>query len=163
MTGTARHGLPLLSAGQAQKEVTHNEALLKIDRLLQVAVETRALSAPPAVPLQHALYVVGPAPDGDWAGHAGRFASHDGFGWTFTDPIRGCLAWIVDEGCFAVFDSIWSDGDWPAAGLLIAGRRMLGLPPAAVAAPSGGTIVDSEARECFSILLVALRDQGLII
>ncbi len=162
MAETARHALPLLSAGQAQKEVTHNEALLKIDRLLQVAVVTRGISVPPAVPVANAAYIVGPAPGGSWAGQAGRLASYDGFGWVFTDPVRGCLAWIIDEGCFAIFDTSWSDGDWPATGLSIGGRRLLAAPAVAVAAPTGGTIVDSEARAALAALLVALANQGLI-
>ncbi len=162
MAETARHAFPLLSAGQAQKEVTHNEALSQIDRLLHVAVVTRGLSVPPAAPVANAAYIVGPGPDGSWVGQAGRLASHDGFGWVFTNPVRGCVAWIIDEGCFAIFDTSWSNGDWPAKGISIAGRRLLAAPAVAVAAPAGGTIVDIEARATIAALLVALRNQGLI-
>ena len=38
MTKTARWALPLLEAGQAQKEMGHNEALAAIDLLMTTAV-----------------------------------------------------------------------------------------------------------------------------
>lgn len=83
MAETMRHGLPLLAAGQAQKEVTHNEALLAIDRQLQLAVETRALAAPPAAPAAGANYIVATAATGAWTDHSGDVATFDGFGWIF--------------------------------------------------------------------------------
>ena len=48
-TATARHGFPMLVAGQAQKEFFVNEALARIDALLHPAFETVA-NTPPAVP-----------------------------------------------------------------------------------------------------------------
>jgi hypothetical protein len=51
MSNTIRHSLPLLAAGQAQKEVTHNEALLAIDRQLQLSVVSRTRAQPPTVPV----------------------------------------------------------------------------------------------------------------
>ena len=114
MTDTSRHHLPLLAAGQAQKEVTHNEAVLAIDRMLQLAVASRALAVAPAMPADGAIYIVAAAPSGAWLGHAGRLASHDGYGWSFTDPVQGCLAWIADETVFTVYDG--------------PGRRVAGRP-----------------------------------
>ena len=42
-----RFALPLLHAGQAQKEITHNEALQLIDMLLHPYAESASLTAPP--------------------------------------------------------------------------------------------------------------------
>ena len=50
MSETIRHELPLLSFGQAQREVTHNEALLLVDRLLHLVALSRSLAIPPAAP-----------------------------------------------------------------------------------------------------------------
>ncbi len=162
MNTTIRHGLALLAAGQAQKEVTHNEALLVIDRRLQLAVETRGLASPPAAPTAGSCYIVASGASGEWAGQAGSLASHDGFGWTFDRPVRGCLAWIVDEAVFAVFDTQWSDGGWPVTGLRIAGRQVLGAAPATLSPPVGGSQPDEPMRAAFADLLVALRQQGII-
>lgn len=163
MTQTPRHGLPLLAAGQAQKEVTHNEALLAIDCRLHSAFETRSLSAPPAAPRAGAMYLVGGDPDGDWAGKAGMIANWDGFGWRFTSPANGWLAWIADEGVFVVYNDGWSTGVWPANGLRIGGRDVLAAPMAAVAGPAGGAVVDVECRAAVETLLSALRNQGIVL
>lgn len=143
MTDTSRHHLPLLAAGQAQKEVTHNEAVLAIDRMLQLAVASRALAVAPAMPADGAIYIVAAAPSGAWLGHAGRLASHDGYGWSFTDPVQGCLAWIADETVFTVYDGAWSQGGWPASGLRAAGRR----PPDALGTAGRHRRIDG--RQCY--------------
>ena len=39
--------LPLLQASQAQKHVTHNEALMQLDLLVQLTVADRTRTAPP--------------------------------------------------------------------------------------------------------------------
>lgn len=162
MSATIRHELPLLAAGQAQKEVTHNEALLAIDRQLHLAVLSRALTVPPEAPAAGSAYIVPSGADGAWAGHSTAVASHDGFGWTFVSPIRGCLAWIVDEGVFAVFDGGWSVGGWPVEALKIGGRQVLGATPVSIANPSGGVTADIEVRAVLAQLLGALRGQGIV-
>ena len=50
MTDTANLGLPCIEGSQAQKHVTHNEALRILDTLVQLAVQDRDLTAPPATP-----------------------------------------------------------------------------------------------------------------
>jgi hypothetical protein len=74
MSETFHLGLPLLAAAQAQKHVTHNEALLALDALVHLACLDRDLSAPPAAPGEGDRYLVGPSPSGPWAGHAGEIA-----------------------------------------------------------------------------------------
>jgi hypothetical protein len=54
MTNTPRLGLPAIEAAQAQKHVTHNEALVLLDALTQLAVESRLLTTPPGSPLEGA-------------------------------------------------------------------------------------------------------------
>lgn len=163
MSETIRHALPLLSAGQAQKEVTHNEALLAIDRQLHLAVESRGLALPPPMPIAGSAYIIAAGAGGAWAGQAGNIASFDGFGWQFAAPVKGGLAWIVDEAAFSVYDDGWSLGGWPAAGLRISGREVLSAPPETIAAPVGGSIVDSQCRDILGQLLNALRDQGIVL
>ncbi|KPF59566.1 hypothetical protein IP88_16280 [alpha proteobacterium AAP81b] len=162
MPDTPRFALPLLEAGQAQKEVTHNEALLALDRLLHVRVETRGLGVPPAGVAPGVAYLVPAGASGAWAGQADSIASHDGFGWNFAAPVPGVVAYVADEAVFVHFDGAWSDGAWPAAGLRVGGRTLLAALPATIAEPVGGTLVDTECRNVVSAMIGALRAQGVI-
>lgn len=42
MVDTARLSLPLMDAAQAQKHVTHNDALVRLDAITHLSVVTRA-------------------------------------------------------------------------------------------------------------------------
>jgi len=164
MSDTIRWALPLLAAGQAQKEITHNEAILAIDRLLHPAVISRGLLAPPAQSHPGDAYIMGEVPVGQWSGQANMLAIFDGQSWTFTAPRSGCLVWVGDETLFVVFSGTsWSDGAWPVQGLRIAGRAVLAAPPLPVAAPTGGETVDSECRATLDALLFVLTNQGIIL
>ena len=50
MSESALLSLPLIEAGQAQKHVTHNEALLLLDAALHLAVASRSVATPPGAP-----------------------------------------------------------------------------------------------------------------
>lgn len=102
MTDTARLGLPLLAAGQAQKHVTHNEALALLDALVQMRLDGLDRNDPPATPAEGAAYAVGPAPTGDWTGRAGMVALRSGGAWTFLSPAEGWLAWDGETGRLTV-------------------------------------------------------------
>ncbi|MBT9289115.1 DUF2793 domain-containing protein [Prosthecodimorpha staleyi] len=116
MTATARLGLPLIEAGQAQKHVTHNEALAALDRLVQALVIDRDLAAPPASPAEGAGYIVAASPTGAWTGQAGRIATWVDGGWTFTVPAAGLRVWLADEARLLVWTgSAWVD---PVAGAI---------------------------------------------
>lgn len=163
MSETIRHRLPLLAAGQAQKEVTHNDALLAIDRQLQLSVVSRVVGVPPAVPVPGSTYVVPAGASGAWAGQTDKLAMHDGFGWVFTTPRTGCLAWIEAENGFTVYQNGWTAGGWPVTALRIAGRTVLGVVPVAIAEPVGGAVIDVQSRNTIAQILIALRDQAIIL
>ena len=159
-----RYALPLLQTAQAQKEVTHNEALTSIDALLHLAVETGTMAVPPVAPVGGTGWIVGASSTGAWAGKAGQVAFWTEGGWRFTVPRQGCVAWLRDVQHFAVFTAAgWRDDGWPVAGLRVAGRLALAAAPASVLAPVGGTVVDSEARASLAILLIALRAAAIVL
>ena len=160
---SARYALPLLQSGQAQKEVTHNGAIAGIDALLHLAVENRALSTPPAVPIVPGCWIVGNAAAGGWAGQSGKLAVLDAAGWSFVVPRDGCLAFIRDEGVFAWYATgTWRSDAWPVHALLVGGRTLLGATPGVVASPVGGSVIDVEARASLVALVGALRAMGLV-
>ena len=101
--------LPLLAAAQAQKHVTHNEALILLDAATQLAVIDRGGTAPPGAPMEGARYLIGAAPTGDWAGHGGEIALYDG-GWLFLTPRAGWGAYVAVERITLLYDGAnWSD------------------------------------------------------
>lgn len=105
---SARLNMPLIMPSQAQKHVTHNEALVILDALVQTGVEVFDASAPPANPAEGALYVLGGSPTGEWAGQAGMLALRQGTGWRFLAPQAGWRAWDLGNGALMVFDgSAW--------------------------------------------------------
>jgi hypothetical protein len=164
MGETTRWALPLLASGQAQKEITHNEAIVAIDRVLHLGVVSRSISTPPGTVEAGDSYIIGALPTGAWSGAAGQLASFDGAGWTVTVPKPGCLAWVADEQQFAVMSVAgWLSGGWPAQGLLVGGRTVLAAPPEHIAVPVGGVNADAECRAALGELLVALRNQNVII
>jgi len=111
MTDTPRLALPVIEAMQAQKHVTHNEALTLLDALTQLAVEARALSAPPPSPLEGSCYIPGPAATGAWSGWDGQIALYSGGGWVRVTPVSGLKAWVKAERLTVTYeDGIWRDG-----------------------------------------------------
>lgn len=74
----------------------------------------------------------------------------------------GQIALVRDEAIMLVHDGDWRPL-WPVAGLAIAGRAVLAAPPAAVAPPGGGSIVDSECRAAMAAVIAALQAQGLLV
>jgi hypothetical protein len=107
---TPRSGLPLLAAAQAQKHVTHNEALLELDALLYARLITRTLSTPPAAPADGDTYLVGVGATGAWSGQDGRIAYAFAGAWRFYIPFAGLTAAVADEDKSIVFDGrTWSD------------------------------------------------------
>ncbi|MGI4877439.1 MAG: DUF2793 domain-containing protein [Janthinobacterium lividum] len=160
---TGRYLLPLLQSGQAQKEVTHNQAVAGVDALLHLAVASRTHAAPPAGPQAPAAWIVGAAATGIWSGRAGELALFDDAGWSYVAPRDGCLAYVRDEGVFAVYaEGNWLDDAWPAKGLLIGGRRLLSAEPTAILQVSGGSVVDVQARATIAAMLNALQTMGLV-
>lgn len=160
---TPRHSLPLLQPGQAQKEVTHNEALATIDTLLHLSVATLGDAEPPVSPAVGTSWIIGATPTGLWAGKAGMIATHDEAGWSFRTPVDGHLAWVAAASAHALFrDGAWHVDAWAVRSLQVRGRMMLDAEPPQLSTVSGGTVIDVEARLAIDGLVNALRTMGLV-
>lgn len=160
---TARLALPFIAAGQAQKELFHNEALVRVDALLQASVEAVALDDPPASPADGQCWIVGATPSGAWDGQALALAAWSDGGWRFVAPRVGMTAWSIADGVSARFDgATWRLGEIAARRLMIGAAQVVGEQQSAVADPAGGAVVDIEARAAISAILTALRHHGLI-
>jgi hypothetical protein len=112
MTDTPHLGLPQIEAAQAQKHVTHNEALRILDSLVQLSVLDRDLNAPPGSPSEGQRWIVkaSPAPTGAWTGHGHAVAAWQDGAWQFSTPQTGWIAHVADEGTLVVFNgTTWGD------------------------------------------------------
>ena len=160
---TPRWTLPLLSAGQAQKEVTHNEALSLLDLVVQPCVEAVGLNAPPTDATPGQAWVVGDQPTGAWTGHARHLAGWTAGGWRFLIPRPGLSVWSRADGC----RSEWSEDGWrtgrvTARELLVEGKKVVGTQQSGIALTQGGQVIDSQARSAIDAVIRALRSHGLI-
>lgn len=163
MSATARFALPLLYAGQAQKELSHNEALTLADALIQPCVEAAGVSVPPADPAPGQCWIVGGSPSGAWSGAAGTLALWTGGGWRFAAPREGMTAWIADERMTARYSrGGWQIGRLSGTRIEIEGEQVLGPREPAIGDPDGGGVVDIEARAAIEAILGTLRTHGLI-
>lgn len=163
MTETARFALPLLHAGQSQKEMFHNEAITRIDSLLHPAVVAIGVTVPPVDPAPGAAWIVGPAASGAWADHPDAVATWTDGGWRFATPRPGLSVWVESLGMTARYHAgAWEAGVIGAARIEIGGVQILGAQGAAIAAPTGGAVTDSEARTAIAAILDAMRAHGLI-
>lgn len=160
---TARLAMPLLLAGQAGKEVAHNEALTRLDLAVQPTIVSVGINVPPASPLPGQCWIVGSAPVGDWAGHAQAVAGWTAGGWRFLAPVEGFAAWNASTGQPILYrDGAWHDGDVFAKRIVIGGDTVVGTRGEAIADPLGGTTVDEAARATLTSVLNELRRHGLI-
>lgn len=105
-------GLPEILSNQAQKHLTHNEALVILDALVQGNVASKTTSAPPGSPTEGDRYIIGPSPTGAWATHADKLAVWDGSAWNLYTPTEGWRFSVRDEAQpnLALYDgSAWVD------------------------------------------------------
>ncbi len=109
MDQTPNLALPYIMAAQAQKHITHNEAIRALDSLVQLMVLDRDLTAPPGAPADGDRYIVAPSATGEWAGHDLEIAAYQDGAWAYYVPGEGWLLWIADEDIAVAWDgTAWS-------------------------------------------------------
>lgn len=161
---TARLELPLIRAGQAGKEIAHNEALTRLSMLVQPVVEAVGAIVPPPDALAGQAWILGAEPTGDWIGHPLAIAGFTEAGWRFTAPGDGLTAWVAPVRLTARFaNGGWSIGDLHASRLFIDGSPSIGAPQPAIVDPAGGGNIDTESRSSVAAILEVLRFHGLIL
>lgn len=101
---TLNLGLPYIAAGQAQKHVTHNDALDLADALINLTVLSRLVSSPPATPANGVRYLLPASPTGAFAGQGGTIAIYQNGGWRYITPKTGWRTYIVDEQIIVAYN-----------------------------------------------------------
>ena len=135
-------GLPLLIAGQAQKEFFVNEAFCLLDALNARAVAASQPS-PPAVAAEGSCYRVTAPATGAWTGRENTLAVQIGGAWRFIAPAEGMVIFDRATDRLTIFRTQWH-------------------PAALVPLPAGGTVIDSEARTAITALITALQTVGVL-
>ncbi len=145
-TSTPRHELPYLVVGQAQKEITHNEALVRIDALLEPLIEAEVSTLPAVQSGAQAgkCWLVGSSPSGEWTGKSGQIACWNGGGWYFITPTEGMRIRNAALSCYMVYHT----AEWHT--------------PDSIADVTGGNMIDVEARNILNLLLSSLRTSGFV-
>ncbi|WP_159873618.1 DUF2793 domain-containing protein [Novosphingobium sp. 9U] len=109
---------------------------------MHAAVEGE-ISEPPTIAPDGQSWLVTADAIGEWTGHDHAIAMRQAGQWLFATPATGMRVYDRASGQFAVFSSGWQKAD-------------------AIVEPSGGLMVDSEARAAIGALLLALRASGLL-
>lgn len=160
---TPRLGFPLLASGQAQKEITHNEALVIADALVQPVVQAVAPAAIPATPEPGQCWIVGNGAGGAWAGQDNAIAIWTSGGWRFVASQEGMCAWsLADSLPVRRAANGWGIGRIDAMEVRIAGNQVVGARQPGIANIAGGAVVDAEVRVAVDAILSVLRAHGLI-
>jgi hypothetical protein len=124
MPETSQLKLPYLEAAQAQKHVTHNEALRILDAATQLAVQARGVLTPPSTLQDGQAWLIGSGAGGAFAGKADQIAVYQEGAWRFLPPKAGWQMHVLAEDIPLLFDgSAWRA---PGSGVL-ANVPMFGL------------------------------------
>ena len=119
--------LPYIMPSQAQKHVTHNEAIRMLDAVVQLGVLDRDLATPPAEPADGDRYIVATDGAAAWSGRDGQVAAWQDGAWAFLAPRTGWLAWVEDEERLLV----WDGAAWQPAFAAANGAATFGINAAA--------------------------------
>lgn len=111
-TTTPNLSLPLMQAGQADKHVTHNTALIELDRVVQARAKGRASSPQGTSPVAGETWLISDQPTGGWTGHASHLAVWDSSAWRFVQPAAGFLIWVDADQAYA----FWNGALWMQLG-----------------------------------------------
>lgn len=142
-TSSSRHQLPYLVVAQAQKELTQNEAIARIDALLHPVVQERQ-SIPPLPSLADTgkCWLVDVDATGDWQNKTDQIAVWAGGSWRFLSPAPAMRVRNVADDT----DIVWNGTHWIVA--------------PTVADPQSGATIDLEARAAIVALLSHFRMIG---
>lgn len=135
-------GLPLLIAGQAQKEFFVNQALCVLDALNARTVVS-SVSAPPAIANAGESFRVTAPASAAWEGREDHLALLIGGDWHFVDPRDGMQVFDQTAGVQLVFKAGWQAATVPAV-------------------PTGGSVIDTEARAAIGGLIQSLLATGML-
>jgi HK97 family phage major capsid protein len=134
-----------------------------LDAVVQAVAQEPPRNEPPADPSPGQTFIVGSVPTGDWAGHECSLAMFTENGWRFVEAFESMQAQIKGSGLTARYrNGEWRLGEESAAVILIEGQAVLRKRFDPIVDPSGGSMIDEQARRTLADILAAMRHHGLI-
>jgi len=103
MISTTKLQLPYIAAAQAQKHITHNEALRALDAIVQLSVINSNLISPPASPNDGDSYIIAANATGEWLNKDNQVSAWQDNVWIFYEPKEGWLAWNATDGQLYIY------------------------------------------------------------
>ena len=148
--------LPYLEASQAQKHVTHNEALRLLDALVQTRVTEQGLTTPPGSPADGTVYIPGSGATGDWTSWDFNLAHYVDGAWKKIAPRVGWLIYDINQAGFYVYEG--APNYWTF-------RSMGGVPPrrSVRVATTGNVVIATALNDSDTIDGVTLADDDLVL
>jgi Protein of unknown function (DUF2793) len=115
MSNSTNLQLPYLTAAQAQKHVTVNEALARLDAQIHLSVLSRVFTTPPVTPAEGDRYLVAASPTAAWSGQPGKLAMWLEGAWVFVTPREGWRMWVADEDQLLIYNgTTWQGSGVPS-------------------------------------------------
>lgn len=108
MEQTNNLALPYIMPSQAQKHVTHNEALRILDTIIQTSVKMTTLQTPPVEPVEGDRYIIADGATDGWQNHDKKIATFVDGTWLFVQPLTGWRVYAEDTETMLIYkDSAW--------------------------------------------------------
>lgn len=107
---SSRLSLPYIQPSQAQKHVTHNQALRQLDILVQMAAVSDSQDSAPLSAAEGDCFLIPQGASGAWAGHSDNIALWQDGNWAFLTPQPGWRIFVLSSRVLRVFDGT----DWHA-------------------------------------------------
>ncbi|MDP3493148.1 MAG: DUF2793 domain-containing protein [Hyphomonadaceae bacterium] len=112
MSNTSNLQLPYLAVGQAQKHVTVNQSLRRLDAIVQLSVVSATTAAQPSSPVDGDVHIVPAGKSGaNWAAYANwSLAYYRDGAWEQISPREGWIAYVRDVDQVAIYTGTgWAD------------------------------------------------------
>ena len=132
MTTTTQLALTHLVEGQGSAGLTINDAVNKLDAVIQLSVKDRDLTAPPGSPTEGDRYIPAATATGAWVGHENKIMVYLS-GWIALTPKEGWTAWLDDENRRVLYDG----SAWVV-------RTTSSITASATQTQAGGTVITTE-------------------
>jgi len=102
MSKSTRLNLPFILPNQAQKHITHNEAVRELDAIVQLVLVSADLTTPPDAPSEGDCYAIASNPSNEWEGRPGDIAVWRDNSWRFITPLPGWRAFDISANSLRI-------------------------------------------------------------